>query len=148
MVIDNIKEAAEASGINGVVTNSKERIETQLNRLTKYEDSPAMLISWDLEASLEFNENNFLNNPTFNVTYLLMSKPESLEKEDHEKTAQEMATYFQKFIQNLNSLLTRYNTSGNNSLSGISMKIVPSYGLGKHAGVTGSFTMIDEISNC
>ncbi len=148
MTIDSIKQVAEDSGITAIITNSNEKIETQLNRITGVENLPIMLISWDLQTTLTFNENGFLNNPSTNVVLLLMTKSEQRTKEEFEISAQEMASIFQIFVQKLNSYLVKYNTSGNQPLSNINYTLVPVHGLGKHSGILGKFTMIGEIINC
>ena len=74
MTIADIKEAAKESGITAVITNSTERIETQLNKITGIEQLPIMLVSWDLETELTFDDNGFLNNPSTKVVLLLMTK--------------------------------------------------------------------------
>lgn len=148
MAISNIKEAAEAVGITAVVSNSREKIETQLNRLTGEEDLPLMLVSWDLETSLEINEHGYLDNPDTSVVVLLMTKAESKEKDDHEKAAEEMGELFQSFVINLNSILVKYNKENGPSVFNINFTLVPMHGMGKHSGIIGRFDMINKIVNC
>ena len=44
-MISNIKKAADNVGITAIITNSTEKIEVQLNKITSLEDLPLMLIS-------------------------------------------------------------------------------------------------------
>jgi len=147
-MISNIKKAAENSGITAVVSNSSEKIETQLNRITGIEDLPIMLVSWDLETELSFDENGHLNNPSTRVTLLLMTKAESREKADHEEAAEQMAFLFQEFIQKLNSSLVSFNRASGPGVTNIGHTLVPMHGMGKHSGIIGRFSMIGEINNC
>lgn len=145
-MIADIKTAAESVGITAVITNSSEKIETQLNRIQRVEDLPIMLVSWDLESTLEFDENGFLKNPSTNVVLLLMDKAEDRSKDEAEAVAEEMATLFQQFIQKLYTALVPYQKEiGTNILTNISYTLVPQHGLGKHSGVMGRFTMSDKV---
>lgn len=148
MTIADIKEAAEKSGITAVITNSTERIETQLNRITGIEELPIMLVSWDLETDLSFDTNGFLTNPLTRVVLLLMTKSESNEKDEYEKAAEEMSGIYQIFLQNLNSHLVKYNKLNGPSITNAGYTLVPRHGAGKHSGILGKFTMIGEIKNC
>lgn len=148
-MIADITIAAEAVGITAVISNSNEKIETQLNRITGIESLPIMLVSWDLETTLEFNDNGFLKNPSTNVVCLLMDKARDTTKEEAENTAETMGALFQGFIQNLRSLLVVYQLGETEDiLSNITYTLAPKHGLGKHSGVLGRFTMMTEISNC
>lgn len=148
-MIADIKTAAEAVGITAVITNSREKIETQLNRITGLEELPIMLISWDLSTSLEINEHGFLNNPITDVTVLLLDKPADTSKDEAEDTAEEMATLYQSFIQKLYDGLIQYQkVEGEQVLDGINYTLVPQHGLSKHSGILGRFTMQTGISNC
>ncbi len=145
-MIADLRLAAEAVGITAIITNSNEKIETQLNRVTGVEDLPIMLISWDLQTSLQFNEHGFLGNPITNVVLLLMDKPEDRTKDVAESTAEGMATLYQQFIQSLYSRLVQYQkVEGEQMLTDISYTLVPKHGLGKHSGVMGRFTMQTAI---
>jgi hypothetical protein len=149
-MIADIKTAAESVGITAVITNSKEKIETQLNRITRVEDLPLMLVSWDLESTIDFDEHGFLNNPVTNVVVLLMDKAEDSSKELAESTAEEMAMLYQSFCRALYSELIQYQkVQGQDMLTNISYSLAPQYGLGKHSGVLGRFTMQSQsVSNC
>lgn len=148
MTIADIKEAATASGITAVITNSTERIETQLNRITGVEDLPIMLVSWDLETDLTFDSNGFLNNPQTRVVLLLMTKSDSRENADYEESAEEMAGIYQVFLQKLNAILVKYNKLDSPAITNAGYTLVPKHGAGKHSGILGRFTMIGEIINC
>lgn len=144
-MITILKNTAEEVGINLFITNSKEKIEVQLNRLTREEDLPIMLVSWDIDVALTFS-NGFLNNPTLNITSLLLTKPETLEKGEAEDSADEMALLFQKMIQLLNNNLVIINKSIGDPIINAGYKMVPIHGHSKHAGVLGRFTMIGPIT--
>ena len=148
-MIAEIKQAALQAGITAVITNSDSNIETQLNRLTNLSDLPILLISWDLTSSYEFDQNGFLKNPTTPIVCLLMSKADSLKKDELEDKAEEMRKYFVKFIQSLYKILVPFNRDSSTPvLSQVSTKLVPNHGLGKHSGVMGRFTMKTGLTNC
>ena len=148
-MIGDIKTAAESVGITAVITNSTEKIEVQLNRLTGQEDLPLMLVSWDLDLTLQINENGFLDNPKAKVVCLLMNKPEDTAKETHEDMSVEMFYLYSQFIQSLNSILsTKQVNHANYPVQDIGAKLVPKHGLGKHSGVMGRFTMSISVTNC
>lgn len=145
-MIADLRTAAEAVGITAIITNSNEKIETQLNRITGVEDLPIMLVSWDLQTSIEFNQHGFLNNPVTDVVLLLMDKPEDRTKDVAESTAEAMATLYQQFIQSLYDQLVQYQkVEGQQMLTNISYTLVPKHGLGKHSGIMGRFTMQTSI---
>lgn len=147
-MINEIKDAANKVGITTLITNSDERIETQLNRITRIEDLPIMLVSWDIESTIEFGQNGFFNNPASQITLLLMTKSETKEKKEYEDTSEKMGQLFIKFARALNdSLVLSYRGQGF-PLKNISYKLVPKHGLGKHSGVLGKFTMFSKIDNC
>tara|TARA_R110002050_G_scaffold2544_6_gene14653 strand:+ start:1925 stop:2374 length:450 start_codon:yes stop_codon:yes gene_type:complete len=149
-MIADIKTAAEAVGITAVITNSKEKIETQLNRITRIEELPLMLVSWDLESTIDFNEHGFLTNPVTNCVVLLMDKADDTSKDEAENTAEEMALLYQSFCKALYSQLVQYQqVQGQEMLTNISYSLAPQYGLGKHSGVLGRFTMQSQsVDNC
>jgi len=147
-VISNLKTTCKQVGIEAVISNSKERIETQLNKVTGIQNLPIMLVSWDMESTMEFDDNGFLKNPNTNAVILLMGKATDLTKENMELKAEEMADLFQVFIQKLNANLVKYNRENGPSVTGINYTLAPMYGSGKHSGVLGRFSMIDKIINC
>ena len=149
-VIDIIKTAATEVGITATVTNSDAKLQVQLNRLKDEADDAMALITWDLTTTLTFDVNGFLQNPTTPVTMLLMSKADSTEKVDRESKAEEMGDLFTSFIQTLRNNLVQYNRNFDNTnlITGMGYQLVPAYGLGKHSGVIGRFTMISGLSNC
>jgi len=148
-MITKIKEAAESVGITAVITNSTEKIEVQLNRITSQADLPIMLVSWDMDIKMTFNEHGFLDNPTVDVVCLLMGKPEDTTKDEAESMATEMHYLYMQFVQNLRGLLspTLTNYAGE-PLSAVGSKLVPKHGAGKHAGILGRFTMAAPVKNC
>jgi hypothetical protein len=143
-----LTEAADAAGIELLITNSKERIETQLNSLSRESDSPIMLINWDLETTYKFNDNGFLDNPATAVVCLLMKKAEDLSKDELQATAEEMEALFQVFLQKLYSILAPVQRNQNVPITSPSSKNLPAYGMGKHSGILGKFTVSKDISNC
>lgn len=148
-MISDIKSAAESVGITAVITNSTEKIEVQLNRLTGQEDLPLMLVSWDLDISLQFNENGFLNNPKAKVVCLLMNKPEDTTKSEAEDMSVEMFYLYNDFIQALRDILSpKLVNYADQPIQDIGAKLIPVHGLGKHSGVMGRFTMTIGITNC
>ena len=144
-----IESAAKKVGITALITNSERKIETQLNKLTGVEDLPIMLVSWDYETTLSFDENGFLNNPVTNIVCLLMTKADSKVKSDMEEAAEKMGFLFTGFIRELNNILKLTTRDGSNGLEDISYINSPFYGLGKHSGILGRFTMKTQIiDNC
>lgn len=147
-MIDDIRWAAEEVGVTAIITNSTEKIETQLNRITGIEDLPIMLVSWDLVTALSFDQNGFLQNPSTKVVLLLMTKAEDTKKDSAETAAQEMGSLFQMFLQKLYERLIPYQRDAISPISGAEYTLVPQHGLGKHSGILGRFTMSSSISNC
>ena len=147
-MIQNIIDAASAVGITTFVTNSKERIETQLNSLTKNADLPIMLVSWDITTRLEFNTNGDLENPLADIVALLVSKPDDLKKDTKLEVAEEMAVLFTAFIQQLYTDSVLFQLNGGSPVTNASYKLVPQHGAGMHSGVLGRFTLSGEIVRC
>ena len=149
-VISLIKSAASAVGIDATVTNSDEKLQTKLNRIKDAAEEPQALIAWDLTTSFSFNEHGFVNDPTTPVTMLLMKKADSATKDDREKAAEEMGTLFYNFIVQLRKDLVAVGrtTSPGSLITGAQFQIVPKYGLGKHSGIIGRFSMVSDFSNC
>lgn len=147
-MINDIITAASSVGITAFITNSAERIETQLNRITSIDQLPAMLVSWDIQTELNINRHGFLDNPSSKIVCLLMDKASDTTKVQAEVTAEEMAELYKLFIVALNTLLTQYQTETGPSLSGVGYTLAPMYGAGKHSGVLGRFTMKSAITNC
>jgi hypothetical protein len=145
-MIGYIQEAAEACGIATVITNSEERIETQLNSLTKEEGVPIMLVSWDIDTTLNFDRNGFLENPSSNIVALLMKKAPSLTKDDMEQASQEMGALYQNFIQKLWNILIPLQKSATAPIVNANYKLVPKHGAGRHSGVLCKWTMKTDIS--
>ena len=147
--ISLIQDAATDVGITAILTNSDAKLQTQLNRITDLAELPIMLVSWDLTTRLEFDDNGFLLNPTTPVTCLLMSKPDSSEKDERETTAESMGDLFTKFIVQLRSDLVQYNRSTTTKmLTNIDYQLVPKHGMGNHSGIIGKFSMKSGLDNC
>jgi len=149
-MIEEIKAVAEEVGINAFVTNSEDKIDTQLIRLTREEDSPIMLITWDIDTNLTFDQHGFLQNPSQNIVALLVSKPEDLTKEEAEKVSREMGELFNTFIQKLYNVLSpQMSDMTTPPISNVTYKYVPMHGMGKHSGVLARWTMRSVITrNC
>jgi len=147
-MIQHIKDSATAVGILAVITNSAEKIETQLNTLTTRSEQPIMLVTWDIVSDLEFDGNGFLKNPQSNITALLVHKPNNLKKDVQEAKAESMGDLFQVFLQDLYTRLLPLQTTSEPPITGANYQRVPNYGLGKHAGILAKWRMATGISNC
>jgi hypothetical protein len=162
-MIQLIKDTAQEVGIALVITNSKERIETQLNSLTHKEekgdssspstvtrstDLPIMLVSWDIDTSLNFNLNSFLDNPESKIVALLVRKADDLKKNSLEDASVEMGVLFTQFIQVLNGKLIPYMRSSTTPITQCGYKLVPRYGNGVHSGVLARWTMKIGLDVC
>jgi len=144
-MLKEMKLVAEEIGITLIIAESDKAIESQLNRITRVETLPVMLSSWDLDVSLEFDENGFLKNPTVDVTLLLITKAETLEKKDLEFEAEEMGKLFIKFVKNLKDYLTANTNVKESPITGIEFTYVPSFGAGKHSGVLGKMRVQQNL---
>ena len=147
-MIDEITTAAKSVGITAIITNSTEKIETQLNKITGIEELPIMLVSWDYETSVTFDESGFVNNPSTNIVLLLMTKADSKLKNELEEASESMGALFIEFAKTLNSNLKVLTKNGENALSSVNYKNVPRHGAGVHSGVLGKFTMLSTVTNC
>ena len=148
-MLQYLDSAAVGVGINVKYLNSKESVDTQLNRLTREEDLPTMLISWDIDTSLTFDQNGVLRNPSANIVALLVIKPETMSDTDIQNAVEQMAVVFTQFIQLLNSdLNTRVKSDGESPITNATFKRAPNYGAGKHAGVLGTWTMLTPRETC
>lgn len=162
-MIQLIKSAATEVGIALVVTNSKEKIEVQLNSLTHRQekgdlsnpnsetrptDLPIMLISWDVETNLTFNINSFLDNPESKIVALLVKKADDLKKITLEDASIEMGELFTQFIQVLNSKLIPLMRSTTTPITQCSYKLVPRYGNGVHSGILAKWNMKIGLDVC
>ncbi len=144
-MLTEMKTVAEEIGITLVIAESDKAIESQLNRITRVETLPVMLSSWDLDVQLEFDENGFLKNPTVDVTLLLITKAETLEKKDLELEAENMGKLFIQFVKNLKTYLTANTNVKDNPITGISFTYVPSFSAGKHSGVLGKMKIQQNL---
>lgn len=148
-MLTELKAAAEEVGFSIIIATSDRNINDQLNRIVRSEDLPLALCSWDLNVNIEFDNNGLMNNPTTDVTLLLIDKAETLEKADLEAKAEEMGDLFIKFIKNAKNYMTTNTNVKENPISGISFTYVPSYGSGKHSGVLAKFRMqLNTPSEC
>jgi len=146
-MIEYIKKVAEDLGINLIITNTQESVETQLNRLVGIESLPAMLISWDIETTITFDEDGLPDNPVSNIVCLLVTKPEDRTKREHQDDALDMANLFIKFIVELHQeLLPRQRNNVVPPIQNATYTLAPSYGKGKHSGVLGRFSMETPIT--
>jgi len=148
MILEHIIASCEAVGVNAFITNSNEKIETQLNRLQREETSPTMLVSWDIDVTLAFDANGFLENPQASIVALLVSKPQDLTKEEREQTADEMADLFQSFIKDLHGRMMKYQKQQGSPITNASYKLVPKHGKGQHSGVLARWQMRTDVTNC
>lgn len=162
-MIQLIKDSAQAVGIALVISNSEQAIEVQLNSLThkvekgdsnnpntvtRPSDLPIMLISWDIDTELTFNQNSFLDNPNSKVVALLMKKATDMKKETLEDASVEMGVLFTQFIQDLNQRLIPYMRTSTTPITQAGYKLVPKYGAGKHSGVLGRWSMKTGLDVC
>lgn len=148
-MLTELKAAAEEVGFSIIIATSDRNINDQLNRIVREQDLPLALVSWDLNVNIEFDNNGLMNNPTTDVTLLLIDKAETLEKIDLEEKAEEMGDLFIKFIKNAKDYMTTNTNVKENPISGISFTYVPSYGSGKHSGVLCKFRMqLNTPSEC
>ncbi len=142
-----IEEACKSVGITVTITNSKERIETQLNSLTRHMDLPIMLISWDVDVTVSFSSEGFLKNPPTKVVCLLMDKSFDNSKDEREKTAEKMGLLYMSFLEKLWEGLVPFQKESVDPIYDAGYKLAPEYGSGKHSGVIGRFTMRDSVKD-
>jgi hypothetical protein len=148
-MLTELKAAAEEVGFSIIIATSDKNINDQLNRIVREEDLPLALVSWDLDISIEFDDNGLMNNPTTDVTLLLIDKADTLEKKDLEARAELMGDLFIKFIKNAKDYMTTNTNVKENPITGISFTYVPSFGAGKHSGVLAKFrTQLNTPSEC
>lgn len=148
-MLTELKAAAEEVGFSIIIATSDRNINDQLNRIVRSEELPLALVSWDLDVNISFDNNGLMNNPTTNVTLLLIDKAESLEKIELEQKAEEMGDLFIKFIKNAKNYMTSNTNVKENPITNISFTYVPSYGSGKHSGILAKFTtQLNTPSEC
>lgn len=140
-MIDYIEASAKACNIQSIITDSDSGIETQLNNLTKIEDLPIMLISWDIDVNLNFTSDGLLDTPSIPIVALLMTKSKTKEKKDLQADADRMGDLFAKFIQHLYGVLSPLQKSTEPAITNATYKRLPKYGMGWHSGVMCKFTM-------
>jgi len=144
-LLNQIKIAASEVGVIALFANSDDKIQSQLNRLTKLDNIPIMLISWDINTDLFIDENGFLQNPSSNVSALLVDKPSDLTSEQAMKVAEKMGKLFEVFIVKLYRQLSVFQKSGEPAINNISYQFVPQHGAGKHSGVLAKWTQRNYI---
>lgn len=162
-MIQLIKDSAQAVGISLVITNSEQGIEVQLNNLThktekgnpttpnvvtRPTDLPIMLVSWDIDTTLNFNSNSFLDNPDSKIVALLMKKATDLKKDTLEDASVEMGLLFTQFIQDLYNRLVPYMRTSTSPITNCGYKLVPRYGAGKHSGILARWSMKTGLDVC
>ena len=147
-MINGIKEACESLGITLFVTNKDDGKEPVLNRITKIEDLPIMLISWDIETTVSFDQYGMLESPPSNIVCLLMSKAYEATREEYQETAEKMGLLFIRFLKKLHEILMRNHSESSQPITNASYKRVPVWGAGKHSGALGKFTMVNNIKPC
>mgnify|MGYP003645766588 FL=1 len=146
-MLKDLKKAAKNSGFTLHIATSDRNIKDQLNTIVRTEDLPMALSSWDLDVNLEFNEFGELNNPTTQVTMLLIDKADSLQKKDLEDRAEDMGQLFIQYVRNLKAYLTANTNVKENPITGASFTYVPKFGGGQHSGVLGKFNVQMNIED-
>ena len=147
-MIAQLNEAAELAGIEMVVTNSRQELDVQISKLTRQGETPKMLISWDMDTTITFDSNGFMDNPRVKMTILIMGMAQDNGDQYKLETAELMGEYFKKFVRNLNTILLPFSRSGTIPVSDVGYKLVPMYGRGQHSGVIGRVTAIAQVDNC
>lgn len=138
-LIKNMEIAAKSVGINTFFTKSDESIDTQLRRLTKEEDHPLMLISWDIDYTVKFDENGFILPPAAKIVVLLLTKPEEVTEEEGMNEAENMGALFLKFLMALSELQVLVAKTNEPAITEAGYKLVPVHGVTKHSGILGRF---------
>ena len=146
-MLKDLKAASLEVGFSTIIATSEKNIKDQLNIITRTENLPLALVSWDIEKRIEFDESGFLKNPTTDITMLLVDKAESLEKIELEKTSEEMGDLFIKYIKNLKNYLTQRTNVKQGPITGISFTHVPKFGAGQHSGVMAKFNVQLNLNN-
>src|SRR5690554_6681187 len=147
MIIKNIKQAAKEVGVKAVITNSDEKLETQLNRLTKAGDLPIMLISWDIDFTIQFDSHGFMDNPRASIVCVVLDKPEDISKLEAEDIAIETAQINKMCVISRNNIVKPKTKNRIIPTPNAQYKLVPRHGIAKHSGVLGRFVVSDEITN-
>ena len=140
-MLKELKAAANEVGFSIIIATSDRNIQDQLNRIVRTEELPLALVSWDLDVNVSFSDNGLMNNPTTEVTLLLIDKAESLEKIELEEKAEEMGELFIRFIKNTKNYMTTNTNVKEQPITNISFTYVPAFSASKHSGVLAKFTM-------
>lgn len=147
-MIEQLKEAASAVGIEAIVTNSQTEIDTQVAKMMERADAPKMAISWDINYSFAFNEYGFLKNPDVKFVVLIMGKATDQGYEAKLAKAEEMKDLFVQFVVKLREILMPFCRGENKEpIVNFGCKLAPLYGRGKHSGIVGTLDVIDEVVN-
>ena len=127
----------------------RQKIEVQLNNNINSAQAPTMLISWDIDTTLAFDENGFLKNPSATIIALLVKKAIDTTKAEAEKASEEMGYLFREFIKDLYTRMVPFQKDiAEPPISNASYKLAPAHGAGKHSGILSRWTMRDAIINC
>lgn len=163
MIIQLIQDSAQAVGIALVISNSSDKIETQLNALTHKAEKgdpsnptvitrptglPIMLVSWDIDTDLNFNSNTFLDNPDSKIVALLMKKATDMKKDTLEQASIDMGILFTQFLNDLNQRLIPYMRTSTSPITQAGYKLVPRHGNGVHSGVLCRWRMKTGLDVC
>jgi hypothetical protein len=140
-MLKELKAAAEEVGFSIIIATSDRNIKDQLNTIVRTCELPLALVSWDLDINVSFNDNGLMNNPTTEVTLLLIDKAESLEKIELEEKAEQMGELFIRFMKNAKNYMTTNTNVKEQPITNISFTYVPKFGGGQHSGVLAKFTM-------
>lgn len=138
-MLTELKASASAVGITVVIASSDQDINSQLNRITREENLPVALITWDVSVNLTFDSSGHLQNPDTKITMLVVDKANTTEKQDLENKSDEVANLFIEFIREYKRNLTDTTNVKENPITSISYTMVPSFGSGKHSGVLATF---------
>lgn len=147
IITDIIRKVAKDVGIAEVIIlDSETDVKTQLSRLTGEEHLPILLISWDIEFKLEFDENGFIQYPPASIVALLLNKPEEKTASTMQKLSEEVGILFTKFIQALNTYMRPLTDE--QPITGAAYKLLPKHGITYHTGVLGRFTVKTNFNKC
>ncbi len=139
-MLTDLKAVALATGFTIIIAKSDTTVKDQLNRITKLEELPIALITWELNVNVEFDDGGRLMNPKTQITMLLVDKATDLSKDNMELKAEEVGNLFIKFMRNYRTHLFNNTNVKQNPITGISFTYAPSFGAGKHSGILARFT--------
>lgn len=148
MILETIKNVASSVGITTVVLNSDENIKVQLNRLTSREALPVMLISWELEKLVSFNEDGILQEPIVKVDFLLLDKASNLKDSDNFTVSESMGSLFYTFIQELRNVVFQSSRTPEQPITNISYRLQIKLDTHNHSGILGHFDIVENLDVC